>query len=277
MAVQLRDAVLKEINLKGPNIRAIQGLPVEQLINLGTAVTRRLGALPGHARWGPWVDGTVLPNNPFDPAAPSISAGVPVLIGTAMNESSPIGVPETESLYQDVEKRASEWFGDKSRAIIEMARKLHPQAGSIEISTLIDPINVADIYNARLLAERKSDPGAAPAYMYLFGWHTPVLDGRPLAYHESEIPFVFDNTDRCASMTGGGAEPRALAARVSQAWVNFARSGNPNHPGLPGWPAFTSHSGATMVFDTTCQLQNYPDRPLHELVIAALSGQKHSP
>src|SRR5262249_61507855 len=107
---------------------------------------------------------------------------------------------------------------------------------------------------------RKAAQGDAPSYIYWFAWQTPVLDGRPRAFHCSELAFVFDNTDRCAPMTGGGPEPRELAAKVSEAWIHFARTGDPNHPGLPKWPAFRPDEGATMIFDRTCVVQNDPDR-----------------
>src|SRR5689334_24283698 len=58
--------------------------------------------------------------------------------------------------------------------------------------------------------------GTAPAYLYLFTWQTPVLDGRPRAFHCAELAFCFDNIDRCVNMTGGGAEARALAAKVDR-------------------------------------------------------------
>ena len=87
-----------------------------------------------------------------------------------------------------------------------------------------------------------------------------MLDGRPGAFHCSELAFVFDTTDRCAPMTGGGSGPRALAAKVSDAWISFARNGDPNHSELPHWPSFTAEQCPTMVFDTECMMmRNNPD------------------
>jgi para-nitrobenzyl esterase len=96
------------------------------------------------------------------------------------------------------------------------------------------------------------------------------LNGRPRAFHCSEIPFVFNNTDVSAFATGGTAEARELGAKVSDAWINFARHGDPNHGGLPKWPAFTAESGPVMVFDKTCEVKNDPDRELRKVVAAAL-------
>jgi para-nitrobenzyl esterase len=100
----------------------------------------------------------------------------------------------------------------------------------------------------------------APAYLYWFAWKTPVLDGTPLAYHCAELAFAFDNIDRCANSTGGTPEARELAAKVSQAWIQFARTGNPNHSGLPRWPAVSANALPTMIFDARCEVKDDPDR-----------------
>jgi para-nitrobenzyl esterase len=107
--------------------------------------------------------------------------------------------------------------------------------------------------------------------VYQFNWQTPVLDGRPRAFHCSEIPFVFYNTDVSAFATGGSAEARELAAKVSDAWINFARKGDPNHKGLPNWPKYSADAGPVMMFDKTCEVKNDPDRELRKVVDRALS------
>jgi para-nitrobenzyl esterase len=112
--------------------------------------------------------------------------------------------------------------------------------------------------NSIRLAERKFTQGRAPVYMYLFAWRSPALGGKLGAPHTVEIPFVFDNTDIPISMTKGGPEVKALAQRTSDAWIQFARTGNPNHKGLPNWPAYSTQQRATMVLDTTSKAINDP-------------------
>jgi para-nitrobenzyl esterase len=120
--------------------------------------------------------------------------------------------------------------------------------------------------NAVKQAQLKAAQGKAPAWLYWFTWQTPILDGRPMAFHCSELSFCFNNTDRCETMTGGGPRARALAARMSDAWINFARKGDPNHTGLPKWPAFQADKVQTMIFDDQCRMKNDPDGPERRLM-----------
>ena len=141
--------------------------------------------------------------------------------------------------------------------VIETYKREHPGQSPSELFFLIGTDRGMRMNSIRL-AERKFAQGRAPVYMYLFAWKSPALDGKLRAPHTVEIPFVFDNTDIPVVMTKGGPEVKALAANTSDAWIRFARSGNPNHKGLPNWPAYTADQRATMVFDVTSKVVNDP-------------------
>jgi para-nitrobenzyl esterase len=108
------------------------------------------------------------------------------------------------------------------------------------------------------LAERKAAGGAAPVFMYRFDFTTPVLDGRLGAPHALDIAFCFDNLDK-TRLHGGRPEAPGLAERVSEAWLAFARTGDPNHRGLPAWPAYDTTRRSTMLFDVDCTVADDPD------------------
>lgn len=109
-------------------------------------------------------------------------------------------------------------------------------------------------------AERKAAQHAAPAYLYIFEWQSPVRGGKLKAMHGVEVPFVFDNVDKIPRWIGVGAGLQPLADKVSRTWVEFARTGNPNHASLPHWPAYETNTRATMIFNDECKVVNDPGK-----------------
>jgi para-nitrobenzyl esterase len=76
--------------------------------------------------------------------------------------------------------------------------------------------------------------------------------------HGIELPFVFDNVDAATFMVGTGQDRYALADKMSGAWTAFARTGDPNHAGLPQWKPFDATERSTMVFDRECRVVHDP-------------------
>jgi len=253
-SARLAAAFLAELNLSKGQLEELHTIPVERLCVAQQRATgqRRLA-------WGPSVDGHVLPAHPFDPTAPELSASIPLLIGTNLNEGvNGCDNPDVDALTQEeLRKRVQQRHGENAAAIIDAYRREYPNAKPFDLWSVISAAPVRGA--AATQAERKAAQGGAAAYQYLFAWQTPMLDGRPRAFHSCEIAFVFDNGDLCVNLTGGRPDALALAERVSQAWVSFARHGDPNHSGLPKWSPYTATQRATMVFDTRCEVRNDPD------------------
>ena len=284
MAAKLAAATLAELRITKATIDRIQTVAYASLLDAQAAALKKLQPNPppmgvgmpmvrgAAARFGfsPVVDGKIVTRHPFDPDAPAISAGVPMLIGTVLNEQSPsMTNAALESMSEDdMRKRAAERYHEKAGMVVDAYRRAYPDVKPVELLSRMLSVRTNAVTQAELKAAQK----AAPAFMYLFAWQTPVLDGRPRAFHCSEIPFVFANSDVSAFATGGTAEARELAGRVSDAWINFARKGDPNHPGLPKWPAYSADTGPVMVFDKTCEVKNDPDRELRKVVNGALSS-----
>ncbi|MGJ5819992.1 carboxylesterase/lipase family protein [Paludibaculum fermentans] len=262
---RLAEAMLKELGLRAADVARIHTLPIEQIIAAGLAAAKAVYPPVDYAKplefgrhaelmpWAPTVDGVILPESPFVRGAPAISAKIPLLVGSTRTE---FGVgwlwPEFEDFsMDDLAKAMTKGHGpEKGARVLEAFRRGHPGAKPCELFALWQSSGMRQCVVQQ--ASAKAAQGAAPVYVYLFAWNTPVLDGRIRSYHCAELPFVFANTDRCDPATGGGAAARALAEKVSDAWVSFARSGDPKHRGLPAWPAFTGEKGETMVFDSAC-------------------------
>ena len=93
-------------------------------------------------------------------------------------------------------------------------------------------------------------------WMYLFTWDSPVENGLYGSRHALELRFVFNNLDADA----GDAAPLALVDAMQDAWIAFAKTGNPNHSGIPTWPRYDSDRRATMLFDQQCKVVEDPGK-----------------
>ncbi|MEO6376703.1 MAG: carboxylesterase family protein [Caulobacteraceae bacterium] len=266
----LTDLMLAELGVDRSTLARLHSLPYAELRRASEAVLRRVGPPPGgvpdvrrtvnYPNFAPVVDGKVIPEAPFNPNAPILSADVPMIIGTTLNEfATGINHPEFELMSEgELKANVERMFGGQASDIIATFRRRTPKAKPFDLWSHISSAPVRQ--GAIAQAASKAALGRAPAYLYWFTWQTPVLDGRPRAYHCAELPFVFYNMDRCDQMTGGGARAHALGAVMADAWIQFARTGDPNHPGMPKWPKFDPAAAPTMIFDDVSRVALGPDR-----------------
>jgi para-nitrobenzyl esterase len=154
--------------------------------------------------------------------------------------------------------------GDKSAALIDAYEKEYPRARPIDILSMVESLWLGG--GSLTQAGEKADQGGAPVYAYRFDWRSDICDGRLRAFHALDMAFTFDNAARWESATGGGERAQRLAARMSQAWINFARTGDPGHRDLPEWPQYQRARGAVMVFDDHCRVKNHPDAEIRKIV-----------
>jgi para-nitrobenzyl esterase len=282
---RIGSAVLNELGLIPSQVDSIQKVPYEKLVAAGNKAIAKVreqlvaegkisgtGLMAGlRLGWSPTIDGKFLTHNPGDAESLANCANVPLLIGSTKNEfMSSLRNPELRNGNEaQVKAFLQKQWKDKTDAYIAAVKKAYPNdtrpTDLMDIDAFFRPGMVAQ-------ANAKSASSATPVYMYLFTWQSPVLDGVYKALHCMEIPFAMNNIARCEEMTGGGKEAYALADKVSQAWINFARSGDPNHKGLPAWPKYNASVGATMLLDNTCIVKNHPDKEVLELVASARPG-----
>ena len=267
-AQRLAEETLHELEIDHKGLSELQRLPYSQIVAAGSKVISRysgpifspdLSRLEDTVGWAPVGDGKVL-LQPFDPEGLRVAAHVPMLMGTTLNEiATNIGYPEGEAMTDtELLARVKEKVGEPAGQVVAAFRQRTPEAKTFDLWSRIAsaPVRGAVIEQCK----RKVTAGEAPVWLYWFTWQTPVLDGRPHAFHGAELPFVFDNAELCDTATGGGRGAMELARRMSDTWVQFARTGNPNHAGLENWPAFTAERESTMIFDTRCLAQDGPDR-----------------
>lgn len=274
---QTAEAFLKQLNLDQSSIGKLRDMPWRQLEAAAVASTnnglprglinfRRMRNLLG---WAPVLDGKIVVENAFDPKTPDRVKHVPLMVGTVMNEFvTAMEHPEYWAWTDaDLQKHVQEVMPQQADEAIRVVKQMYPNAKPFEQWSVIA---VANVRGAAIdQAASKAAAGGAPAYLYSFDWQAPVLDGRPMAFHCAELAFCFNNTDRCENMTGGGPEAKALGEKVSDCWIHFARTGDPNHSGIAKWPVFTADKKTTMIFDNTCAAKNNLDDDLQKIVSQA--------
>ena len=248
------ERMLAQIGIDKSRVRELQTVPLEMMIGAQAAIG---------SRFGPFVDGEVVPSHPFDPTAPAISAGVPVIVGTNLHDfgflSSDFDLDE-----QGLRARANDLFGGAGDRVLAAYRAADPEASPYLLAArMVTDCGVRQ--NSIALAERKAALGGAPAYVYLFTWPSAPFGGKFGAVHGTEVPLFFHNV-HAWPITGTGPEAMAMADKLASAYITFARTGKPAVPGVDDWPAYTPDGRPTMILDLDSRVENDPHRELLALV-----------
>ena len=262
-AASAADRLLAKLSLNRSQVRELQTLPLGKIMAAYFDVLadmNKAGLDQMTQGFSPTMDGQIVMQHPFYPAAAAVAADVPLMLGSTRTELT-LQADAAAFALDDAGMRArvKDLVGDHAAATIDVYRRLNPQASPSDLYFLIASDHR---YNAPVMkiAERRAALRKGPVYLYYWRWETPVDGGRLKAPHTIEIPFAFDNVKIASRLTGGGPEAVALADKVSDAWIAFARTGNPNTPKLPKWPAYNATDRATMVFNTVSRVENDPIR-----------------
>lgn len=241
-------AVLAALDLPVGRLNEMRTMPMERLIAVQRAASY----------YGPVKDSRSLVRDPFDPDAPSISAGIPLILGNTHDEtryligaSDPATFTLTwESLPAQLQRHAHQFLGSLQLSdVIRRYRQMYPGYSPSDVFFAVT--TAARSWRGDLIeAERRAQQpaGVAPTYVYELDWRTPVDDGKWGAPHTLDIPLFFDNTAAAPGMSRNGPAARRLAALMSESSIAFARTGNPNHAGLPHWPSYGLEHRPTMSF-----------------------------
>jgi para-nitrobenzyl esterase len=257
-AAEVAERTLAALGVAKADAHKLQSMDCMAVIKAAQAVH-----LAGKRTLSPVVDGRSLPTHPFDPKATEVSSGVPVIIGTNKDEATLFMAldPSFGKLTaEDARKRFDAQLGEKSAAAFEMYRKARPEDPPTYWLTSMTT-DMGTWMNSIRLAERKAAQQAAPVFMYRLDWESPVAKGTLRSPHGLDVGLVFDHasTANSQSMLGTGPEPGKLAALMSQAWVNFARTGDPSQKGLV-WPRYDAEVRKTMIFDLPSRIVSDPGR-----------------
>lgn len=253
-AAELAEQTLAGLGIAKVDVHRLQTLDAAAIIKAASAAEGRGRAL------APMLDGGAVPAHPFSPQATEISREVPVIVGTNKDEATLfLSADPTFGKMTEAEARArfTAMLGEKGAAAFPVYQGLRPNDPPTYWVTALATDMMMRTDSIRL-ASRKAAQGAAPVYMYRLDWETPILGGAMRSPHGIDVPLVFDTVEAKRSILGPGAAPQALAPVMSQAWIEFARTGDPSQEGL-AWPRYAAADRQTMIFDTASRVVSDPD------------------
>ncbi|MES1158303.1 MAG: carboxylesterase family protein [Terricaulis silvestris] len=268
--------LVADLNIGSGGIGALQRMDWAALYAAGNRVAERIngpggfGPLspgpnanrPPRVGWSPTLDGRLINVRSFQDIAPETSKDVPVIFGSVSEEGMRFSQNPTEAEWRA--QLTETWGAEKANAIVNGMKAAHPEKAIRTLSYGVGGLSLRN--NIQRMVRLKHEQQGAPAYQYFFQWQSPQLDGVAGAWHTAELAFCFDNTKRCELGTGDTPEARALATKMSTAWANFARTGNPSQPGL-AWSPSDPERCQTMVFDNRCRMEDDPEGELRRLLL----------
>ena len=260
-ATLIASHVLQELGVAAGDLDSLLAHSPEEVLAVQAKLNDELGATRDPARFGeasasamafqPTYGTDVVPQRPIDAIAGGVASGVDVLVGTTLEETL-VFIVDLRDIFNEelVEATLDTVMNDSGRSgkdVLAVYRSNRPGAEPHELAAAVETDRMF-----RLPAIRLADAQSAHTpnvWMYQFAWPSTAAGGSFGACHFLEVPFVFDQIDNDQARGIAGDPPQALADTVHAAWVAFAKSGDPHHPGLPEWPRWTAAERPTMRFD----------------------------
>jgi len=205
----------------------------------------------------PVVDGASLPVAPMAAVRDGIARDIPLMVGTARDEQKLYVAPDREplddaQLERQVRATIPRRAADRVEEVVATYRSSRGErglpAGNLD---LVDALVTASRFRLPALRLAEAQQAHQPAtFVYQVDWESPARRGTLGACHGIEIPFVFGTLGRTGDdrMSGSGPDADRLACQMQDAWIAFARHGDPHHDGIGDWPAYETGGRATMIF-----------------------------
>ena len=257
-ATRRAEVWLNALGLSRETIDRVRTIPVQQLIEAAGATDPILG---GSLYFGPVLDDRSLDRHPFWPDAPAQSAHIPMIIGNTREETLAFLGNDPANAGLTWETLPARLTPQQMRidiapeTVVAGYRAMHPDWTPDQV--LIRATTAGRSWRAAVIeAEARARQGA-PAWVYQLDWPARLPSGRSGAFHTSDIPLMFDTLGAPGS-GAVGPESQAMADRMSQTLAVFARTGDPNHAGLPAWTPYDLERRQTLIWDQPTRMEDDP-------------------
>jgi para-nitrobenzyl esterase len=251
-------AILDALKLTPDRASELRTVPAAKLLE---ATGARDPVLPfGGVSFAPVLDERTLTRHPFYPEAPAQSARIPMIIGNTHDETRAfLGGDESNfrlTWEQLPEKLAPQMRVDiQPEAVVAEYRRLYPRYTPSEV--FFAATTAGRSWRGAVIEAEERARSGSPAYAYQLDWATPRDGGKFGAPHASDIQLVFDNISKPGA-TAEGPDAQKMADVMSETFIHFARTGDPNNRHIPRWERYTLPRRRTMVFDVPPHAEDDP-------------------
>lgn len=234
-------------------------LPVDRLLRATEITDPVLGY--GSVYFGPVLDDRTLTRHPFWPDAPAQSAAIPMIIGNTRDETRAFlgGDPGNYALtWDDLPGRmtlANMRIDVAPEGVIAAYRTMHPDWSPSDV--FFAATTAARSWRGAIIEAEARAAAGTPAFVYQLNWTSPIDGGRRGAMHTDDIPLALD-TVAAPGSRAQGPQAQPMADILSGAFVAFARTGDPTHPGLPAWTPYDLTRRQTMIMDVPPRMEDDP-------------------
>jgi para-nitrobenzyl esterase len=228
-----RDGEKYAVSLGATSLQQLRRLPASQLSGNAGGIVH------------PVIEPHLLPVSPYEAFASGQQNDVPLLIGSNAEEARAL-VDVTHVTAATFDSDLEHSYGALPPPLV--AAYPHTTDEDARQARLGLERDLRFGWDMWAWARLQAGTGKNPVYYYSFRQKPPFPAGTVYegwgASHFAELWYVFDHLDQ--EPWKWTAADRKVAEEISSYWVNFARSGNPNGPGLPPWPAFTKADGKVL-------------------------------
>jgi len=250
------------------DLAALRALPADQFLAGLKAVDPIAGS--GGVYMGPVLDERSLDRHPFFPDASPVGLSVPMMCGNTHDETRGfVGYDKTllDMTWEQVIAKLPSQFNARididPATVVAAYRKIHPNYTPSDVYFAASTAGRS--WKAAIIQDEERARAGAPAWAYQLDWRAPKDGGAWGAPHTLDMQLVFGNFDAPGVITGSGPDAVAMHERLADAFIAFARTGNPNTSSLPNWPPYDLTQRQTMVFDNVSRLENDPRGAEREL------------
>lgn len=256
------ERLMVKLGLKAGDIDGLRKIPVKKLIKADPtheAIESGSFLSSDNPILGPVIDENTLPEHPISAIHNGRARDVELLIGTNQNEAKLWHAlnPNLSKINDNIMHRriytCMNFLGQDGNKAEQMIKTyIDAREGIYSTSPLdiMDAFITDYIFRIPLIYLAEAQCRHQPhTYMYLFSWKSPVLDGKLGASHLLELPFVFGllSDSEIGVFPRENDETQAISHKMMDSWSTFARTGNPNHNGIPEWDPYEPKKRATML------------------------------